>query len=414
MAAPKPNRSVPIRVINALGATLAKLGAELPSLDPDDLLAAARRATGLEDFGGRGFQEGYARFMTSLQAEARLNTLGRVAARSQVLGYLRNRLELADYRDRHPEISAQEIRRPLFILGLPRTGTTILFNLLAQDPANRAPLSWEVDRPCPPPEPASWHSDPRIARTQKQFDQLDKLEPAVAAIHEMGALLPQECVAITGHEFLSVQFHVMFDVPSYQDWLDEQSFVPAYSFHRGFLQHLQLHCRGERWVLKSPGHLSAIGDLLEVYPDACIVHTHRNPLEVMPSLASFSYTLRGLSSDAVDPFRVGQQQTELWGEHLGRAIGARDSLEAHRDQFFDVHFEDVLKDPVAVVARIYEHFGIPFGSEARRRMEAFLSENPRAKRGAHRYSLEDFGLEAERGGRRFAAYCQRFGIDHAA
>jgi len=167
-------------------------------------------------------------------------------------------------------------------------------------------------------------------------------------------------------------------------------------------------------VLKSPGHLSAIADLLEVYPDACIVHTHRNPLEVMPSFASFSYTLRGLSSDAVDPFRVGQQQTKLWGEHLGRAMRARDALEAQRDQFFDVHFEDVLKDPVAVVAQIYAHFGIPLGSEARRRMEAFLSGNPRGKRGAHRYSLEDFGLEAERGGRRFADYCERFGIDQVA
>ncbi|MBW2274731.1 MAG: sulfotransferase [Deltaproteobacteria bacterium] len=414
MAAPKPNRPLLVRAINALGAGLARLGAELPPLDADGLLAAARRTSGLEDFGGDGFREGYSRFVASLRTEARLNTLGRVAARTQVLGYLRNRLELRDYRDRHPEVAEQVIRRPLFILGVPRTGTTVLFNLLAQDPANRAPLGWEVDRPCPPPEPASWQSDPRIAVSQRQFDRLHKLEPAMATIHEMGALLPQECVAITGHEFLSVQFHIMFDVPSYQVWVDEQSFAPAYAFHRSFLQHLQLHCRGDRWVLKSPGHLSAIEDLLAVYPDACIVHTHRDPLAVMPSLASLSYTLRGLSSDAVDPLRVGRQQAELWDEHLRRAMRARDALDGRREQFYDVHFEDVLKDPIEVVTRIYDYFGIALAVEARRSMEAFLSKNPRGKRGAHSYSLEDFGLENERSGKRFADYCERFGIESAA
>jgi hypothetical protein len=414
MAAPKPNRPFPVRVINAAGAALAGLGVTPISLGDEDLLGAARRATGLDDFGDDGFREGYSRFMASLREEAQLNTLGRFAARTQVVGYLRNRLELRDFRKRHPEIAEQEVRRPLFILGLPRTGTTILFNLLAEDPANRAPLAWEVERPCPPPEPATSRSDPRIAAAQKQFDQLDKLEPAVAAIHEMGALLPQECVAITGHEFLSVQFHIMFDVPSYQAWIDEQSFVPAYRFHQAFLQHLQLHSEGERWVLKSPGHLSAIEDLFEVYPDACVVHTHRDPIEVMPSQASLSYTLRGLSSDSVDPRRVGQQQTELWEDHLGRAMRAREALVASKEQFFDVHFADVVKDPIAVVARIYEHFGIELHDEARSRMQAFLLGNPRGKRGAHRYSLEDFGLEGERGGQRFADYCEHFGIVSAA
>jgi hypothetical protein len=245
---------------------------------------------------------------------------------------------------------------------------------------------------------------------QKQFDRLDRLSPGLAAIHEFGALLPQECVQITAHEFLSVQFHVLFNVPSYQDWLDQQSFLPAYRMHREFLQHLQCRHAGERWLLKSPGHLAVIEDLLKAYPDACIIHTHRDPLDVMPSLASLSYTLRVLNSDHADPLLVGRQQADLWEGNLKRALRGRDGASDRQAQFFDVRFDEVLADPIALIERIYRHFGLTLGGEARARMEAFLCDNPRGRHGSHRYSLKDFGLDPAREGPRFAEYCERFGI----
>jgi hypothetical protein len=247
----------------------------------------------------------------------------------------------------------------------------------------------------------------------RQFANLERMAPTLKAIHEFGAELPQECVAITGHEFLSVQFFIIFNVPSYQSWADRQSAVPALQFHRRFLQHLQSEHAGERWVLKTPGHLAVIEDLLEVYPDARIVHTHRDPVEVMPSLASLSYTLRGISSDALDPVRIGRQQSQLWAGHLQRAVRARAKLQDRAEQFFDVQFEDVLVDPLAVIERIYEHFRIPLAEEARRRMAAYLAVNPRGQYGVHRYSLEDFGLTRAAQAPLYVEYCERFGISAA-
>jgi hypothetical protein len=410
MTAPKPHRPLAVRAINGAGAGLRKLGIPLLPLAEERLLRAARKETELEDFGGEEFRRGLGRLVDSLNEDAHLNVLGRIGARTTLLSNLRNRLQLQDHRKQHPQVADQEIRKPLFILGLPRTGTTVLFNLLALDPANRAPLAWEVERPCPPPREATHRNDPRIEAMEKQFANLVRMAPNLYTIHEFGAELPQECVAITGHEFLSVQFHIMFNVASYQEWLDRQSALPALEFHRRFLQHLQSEFPRKRWVLKTPGHLAAIDDLLEVYPDARIIHTHRNPVDVMPSLASLSYALRGISTDALDPHFVGRQQTELWAGHLERALLARERTRDRADQFFDVQFEDVAEDPIAVIERSYAHFGIPFHEVARQRMQAYLEANPRGKYGAHRYSLDDFGLDRTTLQSQFSRYCERFGI----
>jgi hypothetical protein len=410
MAAPKPHRPLAVRAINGAGAGLRRLGVPLLPVDEERLLLAARKETGLEDFGGEGFREGLRRLVDSLNQDAQLNVLGRISARTTLQTSLRNRLQLQAHLKKHPQVADQEIREPLFILGLPRTGTTVLFNLLALDPANRAPLAWEVERPCPPPREETCQSDPRIESMEKQFANLIRMAPNLYAIHEFGAELPQECVAITGHEFLSVQFHIMFNVARYQEWLDRQSALPALEFHRRFLQHLQSEFPRKRWVLKTPGHLAAIDDLLEVYPDARIIHTHRNPVDVMPSLASLSYALRGISTDALDPHFVGRQQTELWAGHLERALLARERTRDRADQFFDVQFEDVAEDPIAVIERSYAHFGIPFHEVARQRMQAYLEANPRGKYGAHRYSLDDFGLDRTTLQSQFSRYCEHFGI----
>lgn len=401
-------------MLNVAGSGLRRLGWRWPSLAEDDLLEAAVRRAGSADFGGEEFRPGLGVLLDSLEREAELTTLGRLSCRETLLRYLENRLRLADYRARHPEVASEVIERPIFIVGLPRTGTTILFNLLSQDPANRPPLSWEVEWPVPPPEPATYDRDPRIRDAEKLLSNLDRLIPTLPAIHEFGARLPQECVPINAHQLLSIQFHTTFHVPSYQAWLDRQSLLPSYQFHKRFLQHLQSGYMKERWVLKSPAHLPAIDEILRTYPDALIIHTHRDPARVMPSLASLCYAFRSMNSDALDPVRIGRNVIDVWSAYLQRAVDAR---RRHRDasgQFFDAYFEDTLADPIGLLRKAYAHFGLELRDEAKSQMQAFLAANPRGSRGAHRYELADFDLDLGEIRQRFADYCREFDVPFAA
>jgi hypothetical protein len=410
MSLPAAHRPFGIKTLNTTGAALRRLGWNQPSLQPQNLIDTAIRRAGSSDFGGDEFREGLEVFLESVEREAELSTLGRISCRETLLRYLTNRLRLQEYRTAHPEVADEVIERPIFIVGLPRTGTTILFNLLSQDPGNRPPLSWEVEWPVPPPEPETYDSDPRIKEAEKLFSNLDRVIPTLPAIHEFGALLPQECVPINAHELLSVQFHITFHVPSYQAWLEQQSMLRSYELHKKFLQHLQSKYKKDRWVLKSPAHLPAIDELLEVYPDALIIHTHRDPAQVMPSLSSLHYAFRCMNSDSVDPARIGRNVMDVWSLYLQRAVEAR---RRHRDkpgQFFDAHFEDTLDDPVDLLRRAYAHFGLDFTDVVRDRMAAFLAANPRGSRGAHQYSREDFDLDLGEIRERFSEYCSEFDV----
>jgi len=405
-----PHRPLPMRILNAAGRVLARSGLALPRLDEERLLAAARRRARLEDFGPESFRPGLRRLIASLERDAALNQVGRLFAQRQILELLTHRLRLADHRARHPELAEEKIERPLFILGLPRTGTSLLHSLLALDPGHRVALSWEVDDPCPPPEAATYASDPRIARSERRFAQLRGLAPGVQAIHPVGALLPQECIVITACEFASLRFEMCFDVSGYQDWLVEQDLRPCYAFHRRFLQHLQSRRPGGRWVLKSPGHLGPIEALLGEYPDALIVQMHRDPLQVIPSVASLEYTLRGVASDAVDPAAVGAQQLRLWPRLLEQGMDARDRHPEHAHRFCDLHFQEIAADPIGCVRRIYAQFELELSPQTLARMQAHLAAHPRDEHGLHRYSLAMFGLDAELVSRRFERYRTRFRV----
>jgi hypothetical protein len=410
MSLPPPHRPFGIKALNRVGSGLRAVGFTWPSLDEQSLLDAAIRRAGSSDFGDDHFLEGMRVLLDSVEREADLSTLGRVSCRETLLRYLENRLRLTEYRKQHPEVAEQRVERPIFIVGLPRTGTTLLFNLLAQDPGNRAPLSWEVEWPVPPPEPETRDTDPRIKDAEKLFGNLDRLIPTLPAIHEFGAQLPQECVPINAHEFLSVQFHITFHVPSYQAWLNDQDMVRSYEFHKKFLQHLQSKYMKDRWALKSPAHLPAIDELLEVYPDALIIHTHRDPGNVMPSLASLHYAFRGMNSDSVDPARIGRNVMDTWSLQLHKAVEARRRHQDKPGQFFDAHFEDTLANPVDLLRRAYEHFGLELNDATRERMSAFLEANPRGSRGVHRYVREDFGLDLAEIRERFSEYCDEFRV----
>jgi hypothetical protein len=393
-----------------MGRLAARVAGKLPRLDEASLLHAARRSTGLADFGPERYRAGLRALLASLESDGELNVMGRIMARAQVVHALSVRLRLVEHRRRRPELSGVRIERPLFVLGLPRTGTTFLYGIIAEDPAHRSPSSWEIADPLPPPERVSYERDPRIARTDRDLDQFRKLVPGIDGIHPMGARLPQECLVIMAYDFHSLQFELCFNTPSYEAWYLTQDLRPTYRFHREFLQIIGSRAPGERWVLKSPQHLASLDALLAEYPDALIVQTHRDPVKVLPSVSSLHYALRAATSDALDARAIGDEQRLLWSEALSRAVKVRDRLPQHASQFIDVQFQEILKDPMTVVRRIYRHFEMPLTDEAKRRMTAFIASNPRDKHGTHRYNAAMFGLDADRIRRDFAGYYQRFDV----
>jgi hypothetical protein len=411
MRPPRPQRPIGLRLMNGVGGVLRAAGLPLVRLDEASLLNRAKQNTGLSDFGDEAFRVPLRRLLHALEHEAALTILGRVIARADVVRLLENRLRMTETHKRHPEIAAGEIRQPLFILGLPRTGTTILHELLAQDPANRVPMTWEVMHPWPPPERATYESDPRIAQVEKHFQGIDRILPGFKAMHPMGAQLPQECVALTAHDFATMIYHTTHNVPSYQAWLEAADLRTVYAAHRRQLQYLQWRCPAERWVLKSPGHLWALDALLAVYPDARIVQTHRDPLKVVASLTSLITLLRSMATDRTDPFEIGMDWTQRLAAGLQKTMDVRAGGLLREDRVFDMHFREFVADEIVMVRRIYGHFGFELTVEAETRMRRFLAANPQDKHGAHRYTLAQAGLDPEVERRRYAPYQERFGIE---
>ena len=227
-------------------------------------------------------------------------------------------------------------------------------------------------------------------------------------IHPIAPDLPQECIAITAQVFMSIQFHTTHNVPSYQDWFEEAPQTLGFDFHHRFLQHLQAKSAGTRWVLKAPGHLFALEGLLERYPDARIIHTHRDPLRVMASMASHATVLRRAFSDAADPLQIARDWADRWARALDRFLAVRDRASA--EQFLDVDFDSIESNPVGTVERVYDFLGWPLTTSARAAIEAFLAANPKNKHGVHRYTLEEFGLRRDAEAKRFRSYCERFQI----
>lgn len=407
---PRPFRPLPIRGMNAMGRLLARVGVRPIGLGEEALTRAASKQTGLDDYGHESFRPGLRRLLRSLEKDARLTLFGRFFAQRQLVELLVHRLHLVDWRKRHPEIAEQKVSRPLFVLGLPRTGTTLLYGMLAADPSARAPLSWEIDEPDPPPETATYLTDPRIETTEKRFEQLRQLAPGFQTVHPIGSQMPQECIVLMASEFMSIRFEMSFDVAGYQDWLLTQDMSDAYRFHHDFLQHLQWRCPGGHWVLKSPGHLGALDALLAQYPDAMIVQTHRDPNRVIPSVSSLEYTMRMVCSDDVDPERLGRQQLHVWRTLLDDCVDTRERRPDLASRIVDLQFDEIVSDPMGCVRRIYDHFDLPLGAEAESRMKAYVSDNPREKHGVHRYGLESFGLAPDEVDAAFADYRDRFAV----
>lgn len=400
------------RIINRIGPVLAATGIVSRSLDADALLEAAREQAGLPGAEVGLAREGLERLVDSLEAEAALTTIGRVVARADLTRLLANRLQLDDWHARHPEIGERPIRRPIFIVGQGRTGTTILHELLMLDPANRVPQSWEADEPFPPPTREQYASDPRIEACQKQLDRSESLIPDFKRIHRMGAQLPQECVRLMACEMKSAIFPAQWRVPSYARWLfDEADMAPVYRTHRRFLQLLQWRYPAERWVVKSPGHLWCLDAVLDAYPDACFVQTHRDPIALLSSLTSLEGVLRKMCSDDISLPEIAEEWSGWLLRAYERSVDFRESGRLPASRIVDLHFGRFVREPIAHVRDIYARFELELRPEVERAMQAYVDDNPSDRDGRHRHRFEDTGLDLGEERAKVKRYVEYFGID---
>lgn len=398
-----------LRALNRIGSVLERAGLELPSLTSEAVVRAARKRAGCDDLGGESFREPLERYLQSAREEADLNLFGRLAVRGMLIGALRNRFELAGWAREHPEIRSERITAPWVIVGLPRTGTSLLSILLGLDPNARALMHWEAAHLIPPPTLATAAEDPRIGQNAKEMDQLLKLNPAVGAMHPFGATIAQECVALFMFDIRTLGVETQAHVPSYGRWLQGCDMAPAYAQHQLALQALQAAQPTERWVLKTPNHLWCLETLLETYPDARIIWTHRDPGKVITSLASLVNTLQRMFTHRRDHVAVAED----W---LGKCRFAIESGMAYDDGASDgwcqhVRFSDLMKDPIATVHAIYARFGETPTPLHVRRMEVWMSERGRHSEGRHVYDPTDFGWTYDGLAEEFQGYLERYGIE---
>jgi hypothetical protein len=379
------------------------LGVGEPRLTADDLLAGARRRTGLTDFGSWPIEAPLRVLLAAYDEEAALSVFGRMAARWDILRFLSNLLQLHAAEQARPDILREPVVAPVFITGLPRSGTTFLHALLAEDPASLVPQCWQTIFPYPGPV----GEEARIREVDRQLRLFESLAPDIRSVHQLSAQAPQECTEITAQVFLSLRFDTTHHVPSYRRWLDRVGHRTAYSFHRRFLQHLQSQRGGGRWMLKSPDHVFALDAILGAYPDARVVFVHRDPVKVLSSVTRLTEILRAPFARQVDRIQIGRQVCDHWLEGVARMMQAR--LPA--GQLVHVQYRELTSAPLQTISRLYEALDVELSSEARARMQQLVEEKPNGGYGHHQYQLADYGLDPEEMRVRFSAYAAHFDID---
>ena len=403
-----PRFPLPVRVGLAGWRALQEMGVGRTRLDEASLIAAARRESGLHFLEDESFREPLRRLLWSLEEEAHLHPLGRLLLRQSLVRALVNRLRLEELCDRHPEIRAMPVREPVFVVGLQRTGTTLLHRLLTCEPALRPLLSWEALNPAPfPGAAARVGRDPRMRLAETAERGLRYLAPEFFAIHPVEAHAPEEDVLLLDLSFMSPTADATLAVRLYSTWLRNTDQRPAYQIFRRAIQ-LLLWQRPGRWLGKTPHHLENLDALLDVFEGAKVIQTHRDPLRVVPSYASMMAHGRAIFSYRVDARKVGSQLATRAIRSVTRAMAVRER--AASGAFLDVAYPDLLADPLKVIRRIYDFIGLALGPETEASMQRWLAENPQNKRGVHRYRLEDFGLDRAQLERSFAPYRERFGV----
>ncbi|MGZ4734740.1 MAG: sulfotransferase family protein [Acidimicrobiia bacterium] len=395
--------------VQAIHDAVAPMAAEL-RLEPEPLLEQARAETGLSHgLDDAGFRERLDVLLGGLRDEAGLSPFGVLSDHTLVLGLLRSRLLIRDVLERHPEILEIPITRPIVIVGLPRTGTSHLHNLISSDPALRSLPYWEALEPVLPASarPAPGEPDPRFANTKVALDMIDAAAPLFERMHEMTVEHVHEEIQLLAIDFSSMLFETMALMPTWRDYYLGHDQTPHYQYLKEVLQVLTWLRGGERWVLKSPQHCEQIRPLLNVFPDATLVVTHRDPVSVMASVVTMLTYAARMSVSHPDPYAYGP----YWSQRVEDLLRAceRDRDLIPRGQAVDVRFHEFMADDFAMVERIYEVAGQPMTAEARAGMNAFLDAHPRGKFGTVVYDLTDFGIDPSERRRALRSYAERFG-----
>ena len=401
-------RSPLLQSLNVVGKSLGAIGLKLPSLDAKRIIAAALEKSATTSQPSHDITEALERYVDSAEADSRLNTMGRVAVKNMLVGALQARFSVIKWHQQKPELEHEQIRQPWIVIGLPRTGTSILSILLGLDPMNRPLQQWEARYPIPPPGLAGASEDPRIAALSRQHRQLQKLNPAVATMHPFGSTLAEECTALFTYSLRTIGMETIAFTPSYGKWLDDADMAPAYAIHRQTLQALQRAQPTGHWVLKSPNHLWCLPALLAAYPDARIIWTHRDPAKVLPSLASLNCAMQMQFTRQLEPERVGN----YWADKIERAITRAALFDSERQPGWCYHlqYKEFIADPASALATIYANFDVPMNELHAQRISAWLSQRPQHADGVHAYDPADFGWSNGSLQQRFSQYQQRYAV----
>ncbi|MBK7170885.1 MAG: sulfotransferase [Gammaproteobacteria bacterium] len=374
-------------------------------IETGKLLDQARERSGLSDFGEEDFLEPLSRTVDSINRECELSPIGEQAVPEMLLTQLVNRLEIESWYARHPEIDDEQIVAPVFTASLPRTGTTALGFIMAQDPETRVLRNWEAYHPCPPPESATEHNDPRIAVAQRESDGLEAMVPELVNMLPRSVTGPEECYIIKSYAFSAYGFDAIINVPSYVEWLvhSKDVLLSGYRYHRRVLKLLQWHCPPRRWSLRTPEHLFSMDAIDEVYPDARFIMTHRDPAKALASVCSLLYEIRRAHVLNPQPEAHGKRQQEYWALGLERALAFRDRVGEAR--FFDISHKRQVIDPAEQIRPLYEKLGWDYDDGLTARIKQWQEGTPRRP---HPVSPGFFGLDPEDIAQRYRFYSERF------
>ena len=376
-------------------------------INANEIIDQAKSETGLSDLGEPLFLEGLNRLIDSINNEANLNEIGIQAQPIRIQGLLTNRLRFEEDLKKFPEILDQQIIAPIVIVGLPRTGSTMTHRLLASDPNHTAMLWWEGRYPALLPGEKRGDIEARMELGKAEVDAVVAASPEALDIHPWDYKGADEEILLLEHNFLSTVPESFMALPSYSEWIEEQDHTLAYEDLKKFIQYLQWQNPGrekKRWVLKSPHHLGFIDKMISVFPDAKIIQTHRDPIKTVPSFCSMCANLFEPLTTNFDKVFIGKH----WSNKLTRALNhCMNISEQHPDNFLDLEFLNMIKDPIDEMKKIYEFIGESFGEKTEVAMEAWREEN-KHEMGAHKYSLEEYDLTESQINNNFAKYQQKY------
>ena len=374
----------------------------------EEVIAAASAKTGLTEIGDRSVLEGLERLLKAYAEEARFTTRGSQMAHGFVVDQMATRMRYEDWLARNPELLERPVEAPVFVFGLPRTGTTLIINLLAADPATRSFVRWEIAEPLPPARPEEIHAGPRFEAETAKGLMAKQYVPHIAAIHWEDADSPTECQFLMTPSFAAQVYEAQADIPSWRQWfLHEADYMPAFRFHKRILQVLQQNAGG-RWTLKNPWHPLFLNELTTVYPDARLVMTHRDPAEVVGSSCSLIKHVRAMYSDDVDLKGIGASFMDTFRVMIERAGAFKAKHGA--GSIHDVQYVDTVRDPMGTVRKIYDALNLDYTPEAQAGMQAFMDNNPKGKHGKHEYDLAEYGLSVDGVREYFKSYIEDYDI----